>query len=723
MSGAPELSKEMKQSFKKGDIPIEGAKSKEDDQPLYQMVGDSRIPVSKHLGKMWKSRVDAAQARRNALSIGEAWDQAIKYYKNDQLEHRSDGDPDHKQNVQDEVSDQFSETENIVFANTSALVPAIYSKNPVVEFTAEIPEMKPLGTRLERLVNKLFGMESAPGINLKPKARKAVVLATLTNNAWAEIGWTQREDSSAEAYDEMLTLSDEYKEAKDSKTIKEIEGKIMALESKIDVLRPAGPFLRIRKPHDILLDPACEMSDGSDGNWMIDYDYINTDFLRAMYTKEGEQGERVSIFQPTHVMKLQKAGKSATDGLDEEVAQFSLLNEAGDTGAYRSYGFEDADAFKKAQMTRVARVWDKVTRRVLLFNANDWSWPIWVWDDPYQLPNFFPFRALQFYVDPVGDETKGEVVYYLDQQDAINEINSERHLARQWARKNYYFDKNRINADDVTALMRGYKQGGVGVDVPEGAKIDDFIKVFVPPSVNFQQLLDKQPHLDAIDRISSVQGVMRGAQFKTNTTNDAVNKYDAVSQTRLDEKVDAIEDFFGNIARDICFLCLRFMPEDMVNQLIGVDPEVPWQNMPAKEAAKIDMTVVGGSTRKPSGAAKKEEAIQIGQVLGQFVRASPVALVVALKMMEEAFDTITIKEEDWQQIRQSVESQLQGQSEGGGADLVKMFDQLPPEAKKAFGDATAKGAPAEQVLQAIMQKLQGAEQPQQPEGQPPQGEL
>jgi hypothetical protein len=573
---------------------------------------------------------------------------------------------------------------------------------------------------MERLVNKLFGMEAAPGINLKPKARKAVVLATLTNNAWAEVGWIQKEDSSAEAYDEMVKLSEEYKNAKDSKTIKEVEGKIMALESKIDVLRPAGPFLRIRKPHDILIDLASEMSDGSDGQWMIDYDYINTDFLRAMYTKEGDSGERVSIFKPTHVMKLQKSGKSATDGLDEEVAQFSLLHESGDTGAYRSYGFEDADSFKKAQMTRVARVWDKVTRRVLLFNTNDWSWPIWVWDDPYQLPSFFPFRALQFYVDPVGDETKGEVVYYLDQQDAINEINSELHLSRQWARKNWYFDKNRINADDVTQIMRGYKQGGIGVDVPDGGKLDDFIKVFVPPSVNFQQLLNKQPHLDAIDRISSVQGVMRGAQFKTNTTNDAVNKYDAVSQTRLDEKVDALEDFFACIARDINFLCLRFMPADMVDQLIGPSEEVQWQNLPAKEAAKLDMTIVGGSTRKPSGAAKKEEAVQVGQVLGQFVKASPVALIIALKMMQEAFDTVVIKDEDWAMIRQHMEQQMQGQSEGGGSDLAAQYDQLPPEAKKAFGEATAKGAPAEQVLQAIMQELQGAQQPQ-PEGNP-QGE-
>ena len=35
---------------------------------------------------------------------------------------------------------RFSETENIVFSNTSALVPQLYAKNPTAEFTANDPD-------------------------------------------------------------------------------------------------------------------------------------------------------------------------------------------------------------------------------------------------------------------------------------------------------------------------------------------------------------------------------------------------------------------------------------------------------------------------------------------------------------------------------------------------------------------------------------------------------
>ena len=51
---------------------------------------------------------------------------------------------------------------------------------------------------------------------------------------------------------------------------------------------------------------------------------------------------------------------------------------------------------------------------------------------------------LQFYTDPEEPIGKSEVTYYLDQQDAINQINSEFKMARQWARRNLFYDKTRV---------------------------------------------------------------------------------------------------------------------------------------------------------------------------------------------------------------------------------------------------------------------------------------
>ena len=52
------------------------------------------------------------------------------------------------------------------------------------------------------------------------------------------------------------------------------------------------------------------------------------------------------------------------------------------------------DEFDKACMTKVWYVWDRVTRRLEMYADNDWKWPIWVWDDPYQLQGFYPLTPL-----------------------------------------------------------------------------------------------------------------------------------------------------------------------------------------------------------------------------------------------------------------------------------------------------------------------------------------
>ena len=91
-------------------------------------------------------------------------------------------------------------------------------------------------------------------------------------------------------------------------------------------------------------------------------------------------------------------------------------------------------------MTKVWYVWDKVTRRLEMYADNDWKWPIWVWDDPYGLQGFFPLTPMWFHENPVAMYAKGEVSYYLDQQDQINEINDEKRRALLWARRNIFYN-------------------------------------------------------------------------------------------------------------------------------------------------------------------------------------------------------------------------------------------------------------------------------------------
>ena len=197
--------------------------------PIYAVDPTTKLPISKHHGKLWKGRIGAAEKARQMHR--DAWDEAIRYYNNAQTEHRegSEGNRSGNRYFSKRRNTQWSETENIVYANTRAIMPALYAKNPQVEFTPFSDDSKPFVNKLERLVNLLANLREAPGLNLKVHARQAVLAAELCNLSWIEYGYVERPQSSLLAQDEIASLSQQLTEAQDVKTIREVEGRLLAL--------------------------------------------------------------------------------------------------------------------------------------------------------------------------------------------------------------------------------------------------------------------------------------------------------------------------------------------------------------------------------------------------------------------------------------------------------------------------------------------------------------
>ena len=72
-------------------------------------------------------------------------------------------------------------------------------------------------------------------------------------------------------------------------------------------------------------------------------------------------------------------------------------------------------------------------------------------------------------------------------------------------------------------------------------------------------------------------------------------------------------------------------------------------------SSSCPLAVVGGSTQKLTTQQKKQEAVQVGQVMAQYVSAAPAsALKVTLDMMSKAFDDFMISKEDWDSIEAEV---------------------------------------------------------------------
>ncbi len=717
-----------------------GLPTEEVAPPVYKMMPDSRIPVSSKRGGIWRSRRD--QAQKSMDDLIDAWDEAIRYYNHDQQDHRdgSGGRTAGNRAGARRLNDVFSTTENIVFSNVTAQVPELYAKNPIVSVSAtptlsdEVDETVDAFARcLQKLIGVIFAMKFSPGVNIKPKAKKNVLIALLTNQAWFETGYTKRDQSSDQAMADLMQLSNELAAAKDDKAIREIEGKLQALEQKIEFLQPSGPVVKVRLPHEILRDGNGTDPYLDDCNWIMIGDLLPTEYINAVYgTKpDPDKNEVRSIFEPTHVLNSGSSG----DGGDEDFSLFSKNTN------YESHGYHSKDEYDKACYTKVWKVWDKTTRRVELYADNNWKWPIWVWDDPYQLQGFYPLTPMWFHDNPVSVYAKGEVSYYLDQQDQINEINDERRRALLWARRNIFYNKNSgLTQDTVDKILKGPDATATPLDVPEGVDPSKMIFSLLPPSMNFVQLFDKTDLYKSVDRIASTNEVERGGEFKTNTTNRAIDYYSTMGNMRMDMRLDAIEDALGDVGWKIAQLCLRFMDTETASQLTGMDVAPFWRPLDnLRDFQQMSVTVVGGSTQKLTTQQKKQEAVQIGQVLAQYVRAAPAsALKATLNMMSKAFDDFMISKEDWDAIEQEVlmmaqsqqggaPSQQQGGASspsggpapsasqaGGGmqvaATVVQALSQLPPPVLQAIGQALAQGVPPAEIFKQMLAQQGGQQQ-------------
>jgi hypothetical protein len=533
----------------------------------------------------------------------------------------------------------------------------------------------------------------------------------------------------------LQQLSDKLAAAKDDKEIREVEAALTALEEKVEFLQPSGPYVRIRLPHQVLIDPNSSDPSGNDANWMMIEDMLPTEYINAIYgEKDPDSDEVKSIFEPTHV--LTGGGGS---GDDKEFSLFSKKD-----NAYSAYGFDTADQFDKACMTKVWYVWDKVTRRLEMYADNDWKWPIWVWDDPYGLQGFFPLTPMWFHENPVAMYAKGEVSYYLDQQDQINEINDEKRRALLWARRNIFYNpETGITQEIADRILKGPDATATPIKLPEGMKGTDAVFSIPPPSMAFMPLFDKKDLYQSVDRIAATNEVERGGEFKTNTTNKAIDYYSSLGNQRTDMRLDAIEDALGDVGWKLAQMCLKFMDAETVNEITGLDVSEFWRPLDSlRDFAAFSVQVVGGSTQKLTSQQKKQEAVQIGQVMAQYVRAAPAsALKVSLKMMSEAFDDFVISKEDWDSIAGEVQMMAQSQQggapgqgqqgappggppppdsgppmqAGGGvqiaAQVVQILQQLPPPVLQAIGGALAQGVPPAEIFKQMLAS-QGSNGPQ-----------
>lgn len=658
--------------------------------PIYKMYGEGKIPVSKAEGKLWHTR--QKQALKVMEDVTDQWDLTYKYFNADQIDFNDRGEVEFRNSAK--LRKTHKNSQNLVWCNNVSLLPALYSQDPTIEITNNKDKdetSQKQATMLERLLNVLLKKRTAPGLHIKQKARKGILNALLTNRGILKIGWTFQINSTEQAMKEMKIITQQLVNAKDTKEIKELEGKLQALEELVNFSQKEGPYVKHVRPYDIIIDPNALEQDGTDADWIMEREWIPTEYLKAKFGHQAEDDEEVkSIYAPEAVLPVGNKDRADDDS--------DILSNIDDEQAFNTYGFDNAENYKRSCLTECFWVWDKIKHRVYLFSNASWEYPIWVWEDPYMLEEFYPYYILNFHENPNSTLCKGETSYYLDQQDTINMINDQMQKMRDFGFNHYIFDTNSgIDKNDIQKWANGSNKI-LGVKLPPNKKWEDILFNGQIPADKAQQLYDKTDVINTIDMITGTDATTRTGEYKTNTTNFAIQSYMAGKTIKLDDKRDAIETWLGQVGWGIAQLCLQFMEKEQVESLIGVGNADLWENIDAQFIPiKFSLQCVGGSTLKPTSDMKKQQALQIAQVLGQFASASPYVVIIMLQILQRALDEVVVKEEDIEMIKNSILQQMQAQ-------------QMQAQQQAALQDAQADKAEAE-ALQSEAQTAQMMTQP------------
>jgi hypothetical protein len=711
------------------DSPVTRRRGDKEPPPVYRIYEGSRIAISSSVGKLWQRRVNAAVKAYEQVTI--MWDEVFKYYNNNQ------GKPIESSRG---VFKRGDVTENVVFSNLNVMLPAVYSKNPDITCSSADSTEQDFCKALEKLINTLF----RTSLRAKMKIKKCVGIGLLTNFGILKLDYTRKDDSREIAVQQMTEITTALAKAKNQEEVSMLYGQLEALEMNMEVMKPSGPSLNNVLPHNLIIDPYAEMQDGTDAEWMAERVFLPTSMLTQRFTKPDpeaptdpgklEAGSRVLIYKPTHKASFDTSQGKRDDGL-------GFVQEAMEGGVQSIHHTDDErTAYLNMYTTECYLIWDKLTHRVMLFHRDDWSWPLWVWDDPLNVSRFFPYFIIGYTMSTGGTVAVGETAYYMDQQDEVNAINRKLKRMRTSVFDYFFYNADKTDSDQIEKMLNGMRGENLGSDskhvlgikAGEG-KIADIFESLYPRMDQYKELFNKQDLLDSINRITNTSDALRGVQFKTNTNEDAVNTYQESMKLSVGAKVDVVEDAVADIAISLSELCVQYMTQNEVIGLIGPTLGQYYRQMSVAQLNSMyNMEIVAGSMEKPNSVFKKKEAVQIAQAVGQFAQAAPGAtLKVMLKVLEQAFTEVVIQPEDWAAIDAEIQAKTSqgvgsatGTQPGGNQPQEQPPGGAPagspaaPTPSPTQGPGTQPGQNIEQLLanippdvkqQVVQMKQQGAD--------------
>ena len=614
----------------------------DDREAPYLPVGEMSIPVPKSFGKCWQKKIeDTIKANEVETMI---WDRCFELYRQCGNEGAKLNDAEYRYRLSNDVD------ENIIRTNIRSIMRSTYMQNPHIEFTDTKPNSR-LAETIEYILQFIMNKQSYPGINMKPKARRWILHGQLTNFGVLRLDYQPHDGSQQQAVEELKKLEGELEKATTKDEIKAIYAKLEILHNELPLSQQKGMHLFNVLPQCLIVDPESTYFDLSDAKWVAEWYDEDRDFVHNKWYQKDEEGVwRLRSNPDITAVVEDEPEKSTADIVAEKV-----LN-------HRSEEQRELIAKNKV---RLYYVYDKILRRIYLFNSENWKYPLWVAEDDMLLSRFFRHFILSF-GEPIDSVVQpGEVSFYVGQVNEVNRINRKAKRIRDSIFGALVYNSKNVDKKEVEKLVRHLenpdevKAFGVGVDAEKS--INEVLEVLAPPAFQFKEAFDSTLLRQTIDRQAAISEVDRGQQFKTNTTNKQVEYYSHNRQETTMVLIDSIEDSFEALGWSMAELLVSKYDKKDIAEMIGEERAQFFEQLSVPEFNhRYRMAIAAGSIEKPTSEYKKQEAMHIANALGQIGQAAPATTMrLMLRMFEQAFSNFSVTKEEWDMLGQEAIANLQ----------------------------------------------------------------
>ena len=548
--------------------------------------------------------------------------------------------------------------ENFVRIVVESLIDFTYMRNPQGEFTSTDPEGKDLANVVTKAVTALVNKRAFPGLNLKPKLEKQIMFAHLTNLGLLKLEYQSPKGSIEEVLEVLEKTRVKIKEENDPEKAGKLYALLDILQRELEVRRHSGISLRFVSPFAMVVGPEADDYDFSSSQLLMERELIREDFIKAEYMIFNEEDNSYKYrYDQNTLLATTAENKNVTAASTAE----QILNDL----------LPDMDDLQKQTIAKgkVPCVWvyDRTTRLKYLYIEGNWQTPLWVYEDEMLLSRFFPFFALGFTRPLQSIIQDGEVSRYIAHQHQLNNINVEIAAVRRAAFNTFLYDSSAIDRIEVEKIFKeidtpSRQKKAIGVKLKDNEKgLDQILVPLKMPFAQFTEIFNKDELLKSLDRASRISDAQKGAEFRTNTTNKAIDTYNEYASNRIEGLTDRIEDNVESVFWSIAELVVSKFDDKAIAKLLNLDDAAKFKPMSVEDFnSRYNLVVASGSTEKPTSMAKKKEASQIIQMLGQFGTAAPrTVLSVVAKLLRAAFSRSLVTDKDLEMLEKEGAANMQ----------------------------------------------------------------